>query len=1018
MWKRAAAMAAVVLAWHPRALALDPALDVSQYAHTSWKIRDGFTKGAINAIAQTADGYLWLGTEFGLVRFDGVRAVAWQSPPDQPLPSSAITALRVARDDTLWIGTRTGLARWKDRRLKQVPELAGQIVAAIIEDRDGTVWAGGIGRPTGRLCAIRKDGVLCRGADGALGLGVVGLYVDGKDALWAGAQNGVWRRTSGPPEFHAVPNTPGGVYALGEDDRAGLLVGTRNGIRRLVDGRLEAAYPIPGTTDSVDISRLLRDRDGGLWLGILSGGIVHLHQGAADRFDHSQGLSGDFVDAVFEDREGTIWVATSDGLDRFRPLAVATFKASEDRSDPSVGSVLAARDGNLWLGTSIGLRRRREGKITIPDTGSGTRDGKIDGQNPYSIHEDARGRVWVSTMQAVGYLDAGRFVAVSGVPGGAVHDIADTSDGSVWIAHADGGLFRVSAGGEVQRTPWESLGSGFATVLVPDPSRGGLWAGFYRGGIALLDNRQLRAEYSAADGLGEGQVGSLHVDPDGTVWVATQGGLSRLKDGRAATLTSANGLPCNAVHWARKDDDGSLWLYTACGLVRVVRSEIEAWAAAIDRNEKPNPKVQTTVFDSSDGVRTRSAPSGFSPTVAKTADGRIWFVAAGTGVSVVDPRHLPFNPLAPPVHVEQITADRRHYDAATGGGPVRLPERIRDLQIDYTALSLAAPEKVRFRYKLEGRDRDWQEVGTRRQAFYNDLPPARYRFRVAASNDSGVWNEAGTFLDFSIAPAYYQTAWFRLLALAVVLAVTAAVYRLRVRQATQQVRTRMEARLEERERIARDLHDTLLQGVQTLILKFAAVAKTISAEDPARRAIEETLDRADEILAEGRDRVRSLRTGTALRDLPSALERVAREASQPGATRLKSVVEGRPRELDLIVMEEAFAIGREALLNALTHSGGTEVEMEIAYDPRQLRLRIRDDGRGIDPQILGSGGRADHWGLQGMRERALRIGARLEIWSRPGAGTEVELTVPAATAYRDVGTRGLASRFGRAAGLS
>jgi signal transduction histidine kinase len=403
--------------------------------------------------------------------------------------------------------------------------------------------------------------------------------------------------------------------------------------------------------------------------------------------------------------------------------------------------------------------------------------------------------------------------------------------------------------------------------------------------------------------------------------------------------------------------------------------------------------------------------------VAKSADGRLWFVAM-ISLSVVDPRHLPFNPLAPPVHVEQVTADRRSYDAATGSGPLRLPARIRDLQIDYTALSLAAPEKVRFRYKLEGRDHDWQDAGTRRQAYYTDLPPAHYRFRVTACSNSGVWNEAGTSLDFSIAPAYYQTAWFRFLAVAVFLAAVAAVYRLRLRQVTQQVRMRMEARLDERERIARDLHDTLLQGVQGLILKVDAVAKRIPAGDPVRRAIEETLDRADEILAEGRDRVRSLRTGTALSDLPSALERVAREASHDGATRLKSVVEGRPRALDPIVMEEAFAIGREALLNSLAHSRAAEVEMEIAYDPRQLRLRIRDDGRGIDPQILGSGGRADHWGIQGMRERALRIGARIEIWSRPGAGTEIELTVPAATAYRDTGKPDMASRLRRAAGLS
>jgi len=288
---------------------------------------------------------------------------------------------------------------------------------------------------------------------------------------------------------------------------------------------------------------------------------------------------------------------------------------------------------------------------------------------------------------------------------------------------------------------------------------------------------------------------------------------------------------------------------------------------------------------------------------------------------------------------------------------------------------------------------------------------------MTASNNSGVWNEAGTSLDFSIAPAYYQATWFRLAGLAAFAVLLAALYRLRLRQATRQVRMRMEVRLEERERIARDLHDTLLQSVQGLILKFDAVRKRIPSGDPARQAIEETLDRADEILAEGRDRVRSLRAGgPASGDLPAAFQRIAKEATQGSATTFQSVVEGRARDLDPTVLEESFSIGREALLNALAHSEALHVELEIAYDASQFRLRIRDDGRGIDPEVLGRGGRSDHWGLQGMRERARRIGANLELWSRPGAGTEVELKVPAATAYRSAPAVATTSWFRRSAG--
>jgi signal transduction histidine kinase len=329
-----------------------------------------------------------------------------------------------------------------------------------------------------------------------------------------------------------------------------------------------------------------------------------------------------------------------------------------------------------------------------------------------------------------------------------------------------------------------------------------------------------------------------------------------------------------------------------------------------------------------------------------------------------------------------------------------------------------AHQRVRFRHKLEGRDRDGQDAGTRPQAFYNEPPPGNCRFRMTALNDSSVWNAADTFVDFSIAPAYCQTVWFRSSGVAGFVGVLGAFYYLRLGEATRRERARMEARLDERERIARDLHDTLLQGVQGLILKLDAVAKRIPVEDAARCAIEEALDRAHEVVTECRDRVRGLRADSALADLPSALERVAREAPLDGTTRFKSLVEGQPRELDPIALGEAFAVGREALRNALAHSRGAHVELKIAYDPGQLRLQIRDDGRGIDREFVGTGARSDHWGIQGMRERSLRMGAHLEIRSRPGAGTEVALTVPAATAYRDPGIRVSTPRVGRAPGPS
>ena len=396
-----------------------------------------------------------------------------------------------------------------------------------------------------------------------------------------------------------------------------------------------------------------------------------------------------------------------------------------------------------------------------------------------------------------------------------------------------------------------------------------------------------------------------------------------------------------------------------------------------------------------------SAGSHYSPKVTKSMDGRLWFQTV-SGTTIIDPQRLAFNSVLPPVYVERIIADRKAYGVtSTTSGRLQLPPLIRDLEIDYTALSLVAPEKTLFRYMLEGYDHDWQDAGKRRQAFYSNLSPGTYRFRVMACNNSGVWNEAGTFLDFSIAPAYYQTTWFRVSVIVAFVLVLVLIYQLRLQQVSRQVRARMQERLDERERIARDLHDTLLQSVQGLILKLDAGVKQIPRHEPARETMEKALDHADEVLAEGRDRIRNLRADTTTIDgLPMAFQRVAEETPQGSDVTFKTVVEGSVRPLHQVVREESYCIGREALVNALTHSGGRHVEVEITYDPRQFRLRVRDDGHGLDPRLLKEGGRPDHWGLQGMRERAARIGAQLNLWSRPDTGTEVELTVPGATAYR------------------
>ena len=997
-----ATMSSIVLACSACAFALNPSLDVSQYAHTAWKASDGFTKGVILAIAQTPDGYLWLGTEFGLYRFDGVRAIPWQPPAGHDLPSQYIYSLLVARDGTLWIGTDRGVASWKDGKLTHYPDLDGQTIQSLLEDREGTIWSSGekvFSAPN--ICAIGNSGVHCYGKDGSLGGGwIVSLYEDSKGTLWALGGKGIWRWKPGPPKFYPLPIAPDNLHGITEDNTGRLLIGIEGGIRRFSDGKLET-YSLPSRMQPFTTRTLLRDRDGGLWIAVYHAGLVHVHDGRADVFRQADGLSSDDVFALFEDRENNVWVSTMNGLDRFRAAAVATFSLNEGLSNGLPRSVLADKDGSVLVATPGGLDRWREGQITTYDK----RGGKLNGRTPTSLFQERSGRIWVSTTREIGYLENNRFVSVTSTYDGRMLDIAEDSAGNLWMADQQGGLLHLSGSKLVERIPWASLGhKDFALSLAADHLRGGIWLGFYGGGISYFADGHIQETYKAADGLGNGSVTDLQVEKDGTLWAGTDGGLSRMKNGRFVTLARENGLPCNPIHWMIQDDDHSLWLYTPCGLVSLSRSEMDTWTAAADRNQAAKQMVHPTVFDSADGVRLHELSyHPYNPAVTKSSDGKIWFVPLD-GVSMIDPRHLPFNTLPPQVQIGRITADRKAYDpAAYGNGRVPLPARLRDLEIDYTALSFVAPEKVLFRYKLEGRDGDWRDAGNRRQAFYSDLPPGQYRFRVAACNNSGVWNEEGAFLNFSVAPEYYQTTWFRIMCAVFFLILLWGLYQLRLRQLQRQFNAGIEVRVNERTRIARELHDTLLQSFHGLMFQFQA-ARNVLPQRPqeAIQTLDSAINATEQAIAESRDAIHELRTDPARdAELTESLRVAAQElanSAQPGFSTptFKLTLEGERKTLPPLLQDEIYRIAREVLRNAYQHANADRIEAEIRYEDQALRLRIRDNGKGIDLKVLKEGGSSGHWGLRGVRERAQRIGAQLDFWSEVGAGTEVQLNVPAA----------------------
>jgi signal transduction histidine kinase len=518
--------------------------------------------------------------------------------------------------------------------------------------------------------------------------------------------------------------------------------------------------------------------------------------------------------------------------------------------------------------------------------------------------------------------------------------------------------------------------------------------------VSYWDDGFVRASYTAAEGLGDGRVNELHVDRDGTLWAATDAGLSRVKDGRIVTMTSRNGLPCDGVNAILDDGHGTIWLYMTCGIVRLARDDLDAWAAAATNDPATKPTIRATVLDSSDGVRNVRALSSNSPHAARSSDGKLWF-ATYDGVSVVDPSRLTVNNLPPPVHIEQVLADNRTYDATAAlNEPVHLPPLVRNLQIDYTALSLVAPEKVRFRYKLEGWDRDWQDVGNRRQAFYSNLPPRDYRFQVIAANNSGVWNEAGASLAFVVAPAYYQTTWFPVLAAAIVLALVWVAHRVRLgivekheHEISALNERLMKAQEQERIRIAGELHDGVMQEMLAATMMVGSAKRRVTT-NPADAAA--TMDKVQQKLVQVGGDIRQLSHDLhpptlQAAGLTEAIRTYCEEFSASSGIAVACDADDSARDLSRGAALALYRIVQEALGNAAKHAAAKHIIVRLTRADSQVSLTVSDDGIGFDRSRLGTSGGL---GLIMMRERASQLNGKFEFESAPGRGTTITVAIP------------------------
>ncbi|MGB8886173.1 MAG: two-component regulator propeller domain-containing protein [Candidatus Korobacteraceae bacterium] len=973
--------------------ALDPNKRVTQYTHTSWRIQDGSAPSGMYAIAQTSDGFLWfLSLPGEIYRFDGVRFVSWHLPAG--IPFKRMENAFADHSGGLWLWGRHDIVHLKDGVITSHFKLEGDKFQRISEDPDGSLWVAQRSDPP--LCHVTDRVVKCFGKSDGIPISQVDtLLADGKGGFWLGGQTTLVHWHAGVSETYKLEGVKAigiGIQCLARAPDGSLWVGIfgegPGGLRQLRDGVIRPFVTPTFDGRKFDITAMMFDRDGNLWVGTEKNGLFRIHGDAVEHYGHTEGLSGDSVWALLEDREGIVWAATTSGIDGFRDPAVATFSQAEGIS-ALAGGVLASRDGSIWVGTGGALDSIVNGSVSSITTGKG-----LPGTQVTRMLEDHAGNLWVGVDDALYIFKDGHFRRISGPgpqPLGMVYGLIEDTDGNIWAACNSKPKKLVRIRDFQIREEFSQPRVPSAWKMAANP-RGGIWLATRKGDIVLFRQGAALQEFPLNPNAKDASPHKIVAQADGSVLASFEDGLVGFRGGKVQRMTTKNGLPCDQIISFIQDKEKRWWLYTRCGIVELADSELQRWWT------NPEAVVQARLYDSFDGAQPNVAPFN---SAALSPDGRVWF-ANGLVVQVLDPSRL--SQKAPPVadtYVESVIVDRKELAASEN---LSLPPHPRDLQIDYTSPTFLIPQRVKFRYRLDGYDHDWHEAGTRRQAFYTDLPPGRYSFRVIACNSDGVWNENASKLNFSVAPAYYQTNWFRALCAIAFLALLWAAYQSRVRQLRHHFEMTLDARVSERTRIARDFHDTLLQSFHGVLLRFQTVLQLLP-ERPveAKEKLESAIDQAADAITEGRDAVQGLRDSTIQsNDLALAISTLGQELTTDSSNHrpaFRVAVEGESRNLHPILRDETYKIAAEALRNAFRHAGARQVEVEIRYDNEQFRLRVRDDGKGIDPSVLAGQSSEGHYGLPGMRERATIMGAKLKIWSEVDAGTEVELRFPASIAY-------------------
>jgi signal transduction histidine kinase/ligand-binding sensor domain-containing protein len=1002
------------------AFAVAPNRTLSQYVHDSWGVDRGFPNETVSSIAQSRDGYLWIGTDKSLIRFDGLNFQRFQQAIPASAPIGAVQSLGADGQGNLWILLpTTKLLRYHDGIFDVVRGKAENGVTAIGTGADHAILISSLAMGTlsyngTDFISISSSGLPAktdasnqiaatsgwstpawstglkphRLVGPASGVISIGSTDDGR--VWLGTEDGeLFSLKDG--RISSVGNLAGArISSILPIGNSQLWIGTSKGLRRW-DGKALTQADVPLALQHMEVLSLMRDRDANIWVGT-NQALVRVSSASNEPRVSEIPVSFGPVRALFEDREGNIWIGGARGLQRLRDSLFVTYSIDSPHSQ-STGPVYVDSEDRTWVAPIDGglhwLKGEKQGSVTAAG---------LDHDIVYSIDGGEENEVWLGRQRGgltrlrylQGLLTAKTYTHADGLAQDSVYAVYRSRNGTIWSGTLSGGVSAFHDGRFTTYTTANGLASNTVSSIA-EGADGTMWFGTPNG-LSALSNDGWRT-YSIRDGLISSDVNCLLMGSTGVLWIGTADGLAVLRAGKIQVTKSMPDLLREPVFGIAEDRSGELWIATASHILQVSARHLE---------ESRLQEQDIREYMISDGLPGKEGVKRFRSVIADTK-GQIWF-STNRGLSVVNlPRGADNSPPAL-VHIVGISADGNPFDL---GQPVRVPPAKARVTFRFVGLSLKNSERVLYRYRLDGFDQGWSEATANREAAYGNLPPGSYRFHVTACNSDGIWNGPEAAIGFDVQPTLVQTWWFRAAILSCTGLLALAIYRWRVHQLTGLLNLRFEERLAERARIAQELHDTLLQSFQGLILRFQAANQILlSNPSEAKEALEGALDRADQALTESRKAIEGIRSDSFLDgDIERALGVLMTELTDSHITKEERpttslIVEGQSQNVNPLACEEICKIAREALRNAFTHAHAKHIELEIAFSKDFLRIRFRDDGIGIDPTILQEGVRAGHWGLTGMKERAERLRGHLSMWSKPHAGTEIEVTIPASTAFQ------------------